>query len=67
MAVLESMALGKPVIASRIGGLPEQVNEGETGYLFEMKNIEDLAKKMERLIVDSELRKTIGIRARKKS
>ncbi|MDD4646455.1 MAG: glycosyltransferase, partial [Bacteroidales bacterium] len=42
MSVVESFALGKPVIAARIGGIPELVN-GHTGFLFESGNVDDLA------------------------
>lgn len=48
--VLEAFALGKPVIGSRIGGIPELVRDGETGLTFEAGNIEDLRGKIECLI-----------------
>ncbi|MFX0126352.1 MAG: glycosyltransferase family 4 protein [Candidatus Hodarchaeota archaeon] len=41
---LEAMGYGKPIIASRIGGIPEQVEDGVTGFLFEPYNDEQLAK-----------------------
>ena len=47
ISILEAMAYGKPVIGSRIGGIPEMVDEGETGYLFKPGDIEDLASKIE--------------------
>ncbi len=43
LTVMESFALGVPVIASRMGGLPEMVRGGETGLLFDPGNAEDLA------------------------
>ena len=43
---LEAMAYGKPVIGSRIGGIPEQVEEGVTGFLFEPFNLGDLTAKV---------------------
>ena len=46
-AVLQSMAKGKIVIASRIGGLPELIADGENGFLFEAKNTLDLISKVE--------------------
>lgn len=46
---LEAMACGKPVIASRIGGIPEQVEDGVSGFLFEPFNAVDLAEKIIRL------------------
>ena len=44
--VLEAFALGKPVIGARIGGIPELVKDGETGYTFEAGNVEDLRSKI---------------------
>jgi glycosyltransferase involved in cell wall biosynthesis len=45
-AVLESFALGKPVIGANIGGIPELVIDHKTGLLFESGNSEDLRKKI---------------------
>lgn len=47
LVILEAYALGKPVIASRMGGIPEVVREGETGLLFEAGNVSELAHAME--------------------
>ena len=66
MAVLETMALGKPVIGSKIGGIPELIIDGEDGLLFETGNIDDLAEKLNWMIVNPERRTEMGIRARKK-
>ncbi len=46
MSVLESLQRGKPVIGSRIGGIPELIIEGETGWLFNPRDVEDLASKL---------------------
>lgn len=43
ICVLESFALGKPVVGARIGGIPEMVREGSTGWLFESGNAESLS------------------------
>lgn len=43
MSILESMAFGKPVIGSNIGGIPELIDQGRTGLLFEPGNSEELA------------------------
>ena len=48
-AVMEAMAQGKPVIASRIGGLPEIVKDGETGFLCEPFNSASLRSCIEKL------------------
>jgi glycosyltransferase involved in cell wall biosynthesis len=45
-AVLESFALGKPVVAARIGGVPELVRDGTTGWTFEPGNPDDLRAKV---------------------
>jgi glycosyltransferase involved in cell wall biosynthesis len=66
MAALEGMAYGKPIIASRIGGLPEQVDEGKTGFLFRPGDVEDLLEKMEALIRNRPQRKEMGSAGREK-
>jgi glycosyltransferase involved in cell wall biosynthesis len=49
LAALESMALGKPLVMSDVGGASEQVVHGETGLLFEPGNIAALAQQLETL------------------
>jgi len=67
MVVLEAMALGKPIIASRIGGLPEQIEDGRTGLLFEMGNVKELRERMLYLWKNKDLRIEMGREARKKA
>jgi glycosyltransferase involved in cell wall biosynthesis len=67
MVILEAMSRGLPVIASRIGGLAELVEDGVTGFLFEPGNVEDLAKKMKRLWDNPDLCRQIGIGGREKA
>jgi glycosyltransferase involved in cell wall biosynthesis len=43
MSILESYASGKPIIGANIGGIPEMIEEGRTGWCFESGNIEELA------------------------
>jgi len=66
MVVLEAMAMGKAVLGSRVGGIPEQVDDGETGFLFEMGDEDDLAQKMYLLSEDRELRIKMGQKGREK-
>ena len=61
---VEAMAVGRPVIASRIGGLPYTVKDGATGLLFEPGNSVDLAEKIELLLDDPDLRRQMGIAGR---
>jgi glycosyltransferase involved in cell wall biosynthesis len=64
--LVEAMSLGVPVVASRWGGIPEIVREGETGLLFERGNAEDLAEKARRLFEDEELNLRLGRNARER-
>ena len=64
MSILEAFAWGKPVIASRIGGIPELVTEGRTGLLFEPGNAADLARAMAQLLVKPGLAAELGRNAR---
>lgn len=65
MAVLESFALGKPVIGTRIGGIPDLVDNGSTGLLFEAGNVDDLAEKIQYLLDNKKLIVEMGRNARK--
>jgi len=65
-SILESFALGKPVIGSAIGGIPELITNGKTGFLFEPGNVEDLADKISQLMKDRKLIKEMGKYAREK-
>ena len=67
LTVLEVMALGKPVIASRIGGIPEQIDDTKNGLLFKPGDIDDLSIKMTDLIRDRRLRFELGEAAREKA
>lgn len=49
MSVLESFALGTPVIGANIGGIPEMVLNGETGWTFESRNAEELSALLARV------------------
>lgn len=46
MTIIEGYSLGKPVVATNVGGIPEIISEGKTGFLFELKNIDDLVGKV---------------------
>jgi len=55
--LLEAMAAGLPIVATRVGGLPEIVTEGENGFLVEPRNSQQLAEKIMLLLQDEEIRK----------
>lgn len=63
LAAREAMAAGKSVIAPRIGGCGEVVADGKTGFLFESRNIDELADKMKKIISDKTYEK-FGIASR---
>ena len=64
LAALEAMACEVPVIASRVGGLPEVVTDGETGFLSAVGDLDKMAADAARLVADEELRLDMGRRAR---
>jgi N-acetyl-alpha-D-glucosaminyl L-malate synthase BshA len=64
LAALEAMACEVPVIASRVGGIPEVVTDGETGFLSEVGDVEKMAADAARLLSDPTLRREMGKRAR---
>ena len=65
-SAVEAMACGRPVVASRLGGLPWVVDDEVTGLLFEPGNDEDLAGQLRRLLDDPPLSKRLGEAGRKK-
>jgi glycosyltransferase involved in cell wall biosynthesis len=64
MSVLEAMAAGKPVIGSRMGGIPELVADGETGLLFDAGNPENLRQCMVGLLADRDRLAAMGRKGR---
>ena len=62
-SLLEAMACGCCPVATRVGGLPEMVTDGENGLLVESGNAADLAAKLERVITEKALRETLGAKA----
>lgn len=67
MAIMEAMATGKPVIAQRNGGVPEIVEDSIEGSLFKTDSTDYMARCIERLIIDGNLRENMGKNALKRS
>lgn len=55
-----AMGFGRPVVASRVGSIPELVLDGETGLLAEARNVDDLVGKLARLIDEPQLSESMG-------
>ena len=64
--VIEAMAMGRPVIGSRIGGITQQIVDGETGYLVSPGDVDELRQALERLLTDTESRERMGQAAKEK-
>ncbi|HXF60136.1 MAG TPA: glycosyltransferase [Caldilineaceae bacterium] len=60
MALLEAMALGKPVVATAVGGIPEAVADGDEGLLAPPGDVPALAAQVARLVQDPSLRQAMG-------
>lgn len=58
--LMEAMALGKPVIASNVGGIPDLVQDGKNGFLFKSGNSGQLAEKLKILLNDKNLAVKFG-------
>lgn len=66
LSILEAMRSGLPVVATRVGGVPELVQDGTTGRLVEPGNPADLAMAMQALADDPALRQRLGEAGRKR-
>jgi glycosyltransferase involved in cell wall biosynthesis len=64
LAVLEAMLAGKAIVASRVGGIPEVIRDGETGLLVPAGDAPALAQSLRRLLDDERLRSRLGAAAR---
>lgn len=60
VVAIEALAAGRPVVATRVGGLPDVVSEGEDGFLVEVGDVEGVAAALERLARDPALRLRMG-------
>ncbi|MDA3793507.1 MAG: glycosyltransferase, partial [Elusimicrobia bacterium] len=59
--IIQAMASGLPVVATRTGGIPEIIEDGKNGFLAEKTNERDVAKKLKILIGNPKIREKIGV------
>ena len=65
--LVEAMASGKPVIGSNTGGMPDLIDHGQNGFLFEPGNHQELSQYIEILMQDETLRHKMGKKGRIKA
>lgn len=63
LSITEAMACGLPVVASDVGGIPDQVAEGQSGFLVPVGDADGMAERMERLLNNNIMRETMGQQA----
>jgi glycosyltransferase involved in cell wall biosynthesis len=64
LAISEAMSYGKPIIATKFGGIPDMVEDGSSGLLIAVNDLEALTISIEKLVVDQPLRQAMGRRSR---
>jgi L-malate glycosyltransferase len=60
LVLLEAMACGVPCIGTNIGGIPEVISDGETGFICEVGNVEEIAERAIQILSDEQLHKTMA-------
>ena len=60
MSAIEALASGRPVVATRVGGVPDVVRDGVDGFLVEPGDVDAMADRLASLAGDSELRRRMG-------
>ncbi len=65
LAVLEAMASGKPVVATKLGGVLDLVTDGETGYLYDPRTPDQAVDGIKKILSDEALARNFGRKARK--
>jgi len=66
IVILDAMAAGRPVVATRIAGIPEQVVDGHTGVLVDPGDVDGLASALAEVLADDEVRTSMGTAARER-
>ena len=67
MVILEAMASGLPIVTTKVGGLPEIVLDGENGFIARPEDPEEIARKVQLLLEDNDLRARMAQNNRNKA
>ena len=62
--IIESMSLGKPIIGTKLAGIPEEIENDVNGFIVNINNAEDLSEAMLKFIVDKNLIQKMGIKSK---
>lgn len=65
ISVVEAAACGLPIVAFKVGGIPETVRDGINGFLISPRNLEEFKEKLLKLIFDCSLRRMMGMHSRR--
>ena len=60
MSAIEALAAGRPVVATRVGGVPDVVRDGVDGFLVEPGDVDGMAERLSQLAADASLRHRMG-------
>lgn len=64
LSIAEAMAVGVPVVASTVGGIPDMVEHGSTGFLVDPRDPAAISEGVARILADARLARSMGLRAR---
>jgi glycosyltransferase involved in cell wall biosynthesis len=64
--ILEALSLGVPIIATRVGGIPELIEDGQEGLLIDKRDVAALIEALETLVTKPDLRSALGSRGRRR-
>ncbi len=67
MVIAEAMAVGQPAVATRVGGVPFLIDDGETGFVVDVGDVDSLADRIATILTDDELRRKMGRQAKDKA